>query len=368
MRAPQMADLDAFLATVPVFAALDVEARAAVAARCRERALPAGARLLAQGARNQTLYVLRAGQVVVRARQNDRIETLARLSPPAILGEISFLTGRACSADVDVVVDATVVELPLEALAALPGPHALVVRGLAGVVADRLHSVVTGDGAVADTPVVLIEPGRAWAAPNAFAAELTRALARETGGDALLVRIVRNTARVTNTTAAPFEPGVAAVSLATDGSVNSARSTIAARLPEWTTRFTAIVILPFSPDRGGDAEGAAPFATHTCLRSDRATRRRPQRLARRRSSRRMRARRHCRSSMARIDSCPMSPTRKRRYRRIDRPLLASLRGSPRSLAPCSVRKWVSRSGPVERGGGVMSRCSTRSAAPDCRSI
>lgn len=253
-----MADLVAFLATVSAFAALDADERTAVADRCLARSLPAGSRLLAQGASNDTLFVLRSGQLVVRTRQGERVETLAHLSPPAIVGEVSFLTGRTCSADVDVLVDAELVALPRASLAGVPGAGERLARGLAGVVADRLHATLTSAHAPAGVPVVLTLPGPTWAAPRAFPLELSRALAREARGDVLLVTAAGD--RIVE--AQPLEPGLAVASLpALD---RGARQEAVTRLPAWTTRFAAVVVACDAPVDAAALTAMAPLATHAC--------------------------------------------------------------------------------------------------------
>jgi NTE family protein len=255
-----MTDLEDFLATVGAFDALDADERAAVAACCRERSFAAGQRLLAQGSRNQSLFVLRVGQLSVRARQGDRLETIAQLNPPAVVGEISFLTGRSCSADVDVLVDATVVELPLEGLTPLGRAHQRIVHGLIGLLADRLHGVVTGAGPAALVPVVVISPDRAWQAPRAFAREMARALAYESGGQALLVRLSEEPGDATHV---QIEDGLSLTNVEADLAVFRTRAQVAERLPEWTQRFSAIVIASDLPYAGGLAS-LTPFATHIC--------------------------------------------------------------------------------------------------------
>jgi NTE family protein len=266
MRA-SMADLDAFLATVAPFDALDAHERAAIAARCGERALPAGARLLTQGARNRTLFVLRSGQVIVRAHQGDRLETLARLSPPAILGEISFLTGRTCSADVDITMDARLVELPLDALAAMPAVHERIVRGLASVLADRLYTTVTADRLPAATPIVLLRPGRAWTSTHAFAMELTHALARELGRNAIAGHVGAGQAHL------PFqvEDGLWSGTIAGGlelSRIDRLRADAAYHISLMASEFAAVVITPPSwmpfDEQERFVEPLTPLATHVC--------------------------------------------------------------------------------------------------------
>ncbi len=256
-----MTDLATFLGTVTAFDALDPAERTAVAGRCLERTVAAGARLLTQGTGNSTLYVLRAGQVAVRTRQNGRVETIAHLNPPSIIGEVSFLTGRPCSADVEVLVDADVIELPLEALAPLSGPHERIVRALAGVLAHRLHGVVTGENAPVPSPVVLVRAAPHWAAPRAFTHALTMALSEGRRGDALLVHVGAGNGAPT---AMPGVPGLAVASIGNGQTAGGARGEAAARLPEWTARFGSVVLAAADQVAPEGLETLAPFATHTC--------------------------------------------------------------------------------------------------------
>ena len=56
------------------------------------------------------------GELAVRVNRRNGRHTVAYLHPPALFGELSFITGRPCSADIDVTVDATVASLPREIL------------------------------------------------------------------------------------------------------------------------------------------------------------------------------------------------------------------------------------------------------------
>ena len=253
-----MSDLEAFLASVTPFAALDDDERRTVAARCTVRLLPAGSRLLTQGERNRALYVLRSGEVAVRVRQGGAIETIARVHPPSVLGEVSFITGRTCSAHVDVIADAEIVELQRDALATLPHGCDRVIRGLADVVADRLHSVVTDEGPARATPAVLLECGDRWAAPHAFGLELARALADEDGGESLLVTLTHHPSQPE--TIQPHARGVARVMVAsTDVERDEGYRE---RLTQWRLRFVAIVIVP--ENRAGSSNPTLRV-THVCV-------------------------------------------------------------------------------------------------------
>ena len=250
-----MSDLDAFLESVGPFAALADEERRAVARHCVERTVGAGKRLLSQGEPNQILFVLRSGQVAVRTQHGDLVETIARLQPPAVIGEVSFITGRTCSAHIDVVADARVIELSRAALATIPGACDHLIRGLADVVAGRLHNVVTGTAATTLAPAVLISTGDHWTAPRAFALELARALSHETAGDTLIV--ARRGTDTGTSTIEPVEPGVARVAL--PGGGDEVPVDTLAQVKEWRARFSALVLIP-----PGASRTVPGVSSHTC--------------------------------------------------------------------------------------------------------
>src|SRR5207248_8170390 len=130
--------------TIGIVQGLEADHIRELAGACLERRYAAGEQILKQGSQSSTPYFLRSGGLAVRvARGRDRI-TVAHLEPPAVVGEISFAAGRTCSADVDVVIDARVVVLPLAALEHLPVQRAHLVRGLMLVIADRFHAAMTG--------------------------------------------------------------------------------------------------------------------------------------------------------------------------------------------------------------------------------
>jgi len=111
-----MSEMESFLATVPIFRELSPEELREIAPLCQEARYEAGITILNQGGYSPALYFLRSGRLAVKVRKGDHRETVAHLQPPAVFGELSFITGRACSADVEVVVDADVVSLPKSAV------------------------------------------------------------------------------------------------------------------------------------------------------------------------------------------------------------------------------------------------------------
>src|SRR5262245_19751382 len=96
-----MSELARFIATVPVLSGLGQADMDELAGACELRAYPDQALVLQQGHTSATLFLLKRGTVAVRVRRGGRRETVAELLPPAIFGELSFLTGRTCSADVE---------------------------------------------------------------------------------------------------------------------------------------------------------------------------------------------------------------------------------------------------------------------------
>ena len=253
-----MTQLEEFLATVDVLHDLTPDERRRVSLLCRERSIAAGARLLEQGGPNSSLLILRSGQLVVRAMRDEGAETVAQLSPPAVVGEISFLTGRRCAADVDVAVDATIVELPRSSLTSEPACHDHIVRALSGIIAHRLHDTIARPVGRAVTPVVLVRPHPSWGAPRAFVVVLARALASATNADALLIGPVKRgeAPAIRHTTEGYWVAG-----LDTNGGAEGCRRQLVEALPQWSGAFGSIVLTT------GDATGSThevvePFATH----------------------------------------------------------------------------------------------------------
>src|SRR4051794_13855888 len=135
--------MEKFLATVPIFRDLTPEQLREIAPLCQEQRFQAGTLILQQGAYNETLYFLRSGRLAVRVRKGDTRQTVAHLQPPAVFGELSFITGQACSADVEVAVDADVVVLPKSQISSLGAKREPIIRGMMIVLAERLHDTVT---------------------------------------------------------------------------------------------------------------------------------------------------------------------------------------------------------------------------------
>jgi NTE family protein len=180
-------DLASFLRTVPVLKGLDPDDLAALAGACEMRSYPDRALVLQQGQTSATLFLLKSGTVAVRVNRGGRRETVAELLPPAVFGELSFLTGRAPSADVEAIGPIEVATLPSERLATLGGARDALLQLLLTVVASRLHDTVTGTTTVRRPRCVWIRTDGAFKAGEAFALELSAELCERSLGETLII-------------------------------------------------------------------------------------------------------------------------------------------------------------------------------------
>jgi NTE family protein len=255
-----MSDLDAFLGDVPVLRRVPAADRAALATLAVERRVRTGDVVLRQGAYNASLWFVRSGELAVRVARPEGTQTVAHLHPPAVFGEISFVTGRTCSADVVVVIDGTIVELPRSAVAAVPGLGERLAAALIDILAARLHEVVASGPHHETRPVVLLRQAPGWPARRAFAAGLAHSLSRQFGVDTVLAWLGAETDRDPT----PFTIGerTSVAHVAWPASIDDGRDLIARRLAEWRPRAGAIVLASSTP--AGEAAWAAavePFAT-----------------------------------------------------------------------------------------------------------
>jgi NTE family protein len=252
-----MTSLESFLATVPIFRELEPDQLREIAPLFREERFPAGTVVLYQGKHSNGVYFLRSGRLAVRVQRPEGRETVAYLQPGAVFGELSFITGRTCSADVEVVVDAEVAWLPNEAVSKLPKQREAILRGMMTVLAERLHDTTTRGTRAAESPVVLLNNGKGWEAPESFGAELGRSLSRETGKESLVVHI--------GTGAPMVEPRPLAdkafhCDFPAAGSPDAFRTELAAKLTGWKQHFTNVVLNPVGADLAWIQEQIGAFA------------------------------------------------------------------------------------------------------------
>ena len=184
-----MNDIGEFLTTCPVFSGMPADEIRQIAPLFQTATYEAGTLILKQGGYSNAVYFLRSGRVTVRIQRGTKRETVAVLHPPDVFGELSFLTGRQCVADIEVAVDSEVVFLPREAVPKAGSQREAMLRGLLGALATRLQVTMQRGQTALDLPVVLIRNAPNWQAPHAFASCLTDSLARQTGLGTVLVDI-----------------------------------------------------------------------------------------------------------------------------------------------------------------------------------
>lgn len=92
--------LDGVLARTPLFAGLTREERATIAQRLTPLAVKPGDPIIREGARDDTLFLLRRGEVRVTTKQAGEEVVLADLGPHAFFGDIAALRGTARTASV----------------------------------------------------------------------------------------------------------------------------------------------------------------------------------------------------------------------------------------------------------------------------
>ncbi len=254
-----MSSLESFLSTVSLFRELSQDQLREIAPLFKEERFNAGTVILYQGKSSSGIYLLRSGRLAVRVQRPEGRETVAYLQPGAVFGELSFITGRTCSADVEVVVDAEVAWFSKEAVARLPKQRDAILRGMMTVLAERLHDTVTRGTRAAESPVVLLSSGKGWEAPLSFASELGNSLAAQTRKETLLVNIAPGAAKPE-----PRALGERSYQcdLAAPASPEDLRTDLATKLPAWKQRFTNVILNPLGPGMAGIHEHIGAFADY----------------------------------------------------------------------------------------------------------
>lgn len=250
-----MSELVQFLSTVPVFQGVDLDKLEAISHLFKEESYASGTTVLRQGALSQAIYFLRSGRLAVKVQKGEKKDTVAFLNPPALFGELSYITGRPVSAHVDVAVDATVVVLHKDAMSQLGGYRDAIMHGILNAVAERLHDTMTKGPKAVDAPVVGLRPTANWEAPRAFALELGRALAEQTGHVTLVAHL-----GAPDSPATQYGENAFAASVALEAVDGSFRASVANRLVESKKRFPNIILNPVGPRAAEIAEVAQSFA------------------------------------------------------------------------------------------------------------
>ena len=248
-------DIQSFLATSPVFQDMPAEQLAAIAPLFRTERHRAGTVILHQGEYSPAVYFLRSGRLAVRVQRGERRETVAYLLPPAIVGELSFITGRRCVADVEVGVDAELVFLPKEAVAKLPKQGDAILRGLVREIAGRLQETVALGAKVPESPIALFYNHPNWEAPLSFASELACSLARQTGRQTLLVNLGAQSPHEVRS----LDGSASACSLAVSAGDENLRADMAEKLTAWKGSFENVLLNPVGSQAAAIAETIKEF-------------------------------------------------------------------------------------------------------------
>ena len=126
----------------PIFRNLDPEQLNGFVAACDDLHLPAGSEVIVRGSEGNNVYFLFEGKLSVRLEGKTHEEEIARLSPPAVVGEMSMLTGHPRTADVVAVTDVKLLAMPIEQfqtrMADGDVPTMKIVCNMAKVLANRL--------------------------------------------------------------------------------------------------------------------------------------------------------------------------------------------------------------------------------------
>jgi NTE family protein len=203
----------------------------------------AGDIILHQGGYSNAVYFLRSGRLAVRIQRGRERDTVAMLQPPEAFGELSFLTGRQCVADIEVVVDSDIVYLPKEAVPKSGPQSDALNRGLLGALATRLQVTMQRGASAVENPVVLVRNYPHWQAPEAFAAELATSLARQTGLSTLVMNVgSRRSSDLTETGTA-----TATLDVGDDYHLETVRPHVTRLLNE-TKRYTNILLNVMGPN------------------------------------------------------------------------------------------------------------------------
>jgi CRP-like cAMP-binding protein len=129
-----------------VFQGLSEAQLEAFLAACKEETIRQGEELIVMGKRGTCVYFLVEGELRVFLPGKDR-EDVARLSPPAVVGEMEFLTGLPRSASVQAATDAKLLSIPFDTLRKRLHDDDIstlkVVHNIATVLALRLSSTMT---------------------------------------------------------------------------------------------------------------------------------------------------------------------------------------------------------------------------------
>ncbi len=146
----------------------------------------AGELLLQQGTVSNSIYILKTGRMVVRVNRPEGPLTVANLESQALIGEVSFLTGKTVSADVEAMLTCEVLECSQHDFNYIQENYPALLRGLLNILANRLHSTVSSGSAAYDPVILFLDFSDLFQAKFAFSESLAKSLGQQTGLRTLL--------------------------------------------------------------------------------------------------------------------------------------------------------------------------------------
>ena len=221
-----------FLATIPAFSAMEQSALEALTGHFETQEFPRGTAILRTDTYSPALYILRRGRAAVVVDRGEGQEVLAELQPPSLFGELSFLTGRRCSADVVALDTVQVAVLHRSALDDMKEHGDLVRRHLLDVLARRLHDTATKGTEVRLRATVLLRTDVGFPAASSFPAEFSRRLAEETGEATLLIEAGSRSGEIRETEELLFATGL------------PQPDELVAKLDSWKSDFRNVIYVP----------------------------------------------------------------------------------------------------------------------------
>ena len=172
-------DLDAFLAGVPLFAALDEMTRLQLAEQLEPVQVAAGDVVIAQGDAGDGLFLVVSGRLRVSVETAGTERVLHDLARGAVVGEIALLTNRPRSATVRAVRDSDLLQLRAATFNALVERTPAVLGQMARLLVDRLLAVDRPRLEPTGSRAIAVAPAGTDPSPAAkVAEELTDRLAR----------------------------------------------------------------------------------------------------------------------------------------------------------------------------------------------
>jgi CRP-like cAMP-binding protein len=114
---------------------------------CTERQLKAGEPLIVQGQRGTEVFFLLEGRLRVFLPERPRLQDLAELEAPAVVGEMEFLTEQPRTASVEAIDDAKCLAIQFSTLRTRVSHGDVatlkIIHNIAVVLANRLSATVT---------------------------------------------------------------------------------------------------------------------------------------------------------------------------------------------------------------------------------